>query len=273
MGSWRSSITGDTMRGLTPFLCLLGLVCSMDMMEPETNKMVHDMVDVIESGLSEHDERDPRALFISLTLTSTSTNLATATVTSTVTASCYTATAASLDACTTTTTTTTTTSAASTGRKKRSAFHYMNMKDKFMNTVHDFAADAKVTVDGEEVDINMILPTSSHATEARSDFDDLNAGTMFTNNEAPGLMSGSMEWNEVAVAGGRALHNGCGRSDALPEKRPRIIALANEVVTKDLTSTETVTETAATTKTFTVELACTPSGFTFAIASCTAATG
>ena len=93
------------MRGLTPFLCLLGLVCSMDMMEPETNKMVHDMVDVIESGLSEHDERDPRALFISLTLTSTSTNLATATVTSTVTASCYTATAASLDACTTTTTT------------------------------------------------------------------------------------------------------------------------------------------------------------------------
>ena len=102
-------------------------------------------------------------------------------------------------------------------------------------------------------------------------------------------MSGSMEWNEVAVAGGSALHNGCGRSDALPEKRPRIIALANEVVTKDLTSTETVTETAATTKTFTVEvtpdkeiiennnpvkifqLACTPSGFTFAIASCTAA--
>ena len=58
----------------------------------------------------------------------------------------------------------------------------MNMKDKFMNTVHDFAADAKVTVDGEEVDINMILPTSSHATEARSDFDELNAGTMFTNN-------------------------------------------------------------------------------------------
>jgi len=147
------------------------------------------------------------------------------------------------------------------------------MKDKFMSEVHDFAADAKVTVEGEEVDINMILPTSSHTTEARSDFDDINAQTMFTNNEAPGLMSGSMEWNEVAVAGGRALHNGCGRSDALPEKRPRIIALQNEVVTKDLTSTTTVIETAAATKTFTVELACTPSGFTFAIPSCTAATG
>merc|ERR1712117_756523 len=103
-------------------------------MEPETNKMVHDMVDVIESGLSEHDERDPRALFISLTLTSTSTNLATATVTSTVTASCYTATAASLDACTTTTTTTTV-------APRRQRVH-MSRREDFMDTIYDFMQGA-----------------------------------------------------------------------------------------------------------------------------------
>merc|ERR1711936_553606 len=110
-------------------------------------------------------------------------------------------------------------------------------------------------VNGKEVDINMILPTSSHVTEARSDLDD-NAQTMFTHTDAPGLLSGRMEWSEVA------------------EKRARIIALQNEVVTKNLTSTSTVTSTAATTATFSVTLAsCTTSGFTFGVPLCTASTG
>jgi len=130
--------------------------------------------------------------------------------------------------------------------------------------------DTKVTLDGKEVDINMILPTSSHAME-RFDLED-EAQTMYTNLDAPGLQSGRMEWSEVAVDSTSGLGSNCGRSGHSHEKRPRIIALQNEVVTKNLTSTATVMETAAATATFSVTLAsCTSSGFTFAIPMCTAA--
>merc|ERR1712038_218156 len=131
----------------------------------------------------------------------------------------------------------------------------------------DYMQDAKVTLNGKEVDIDMILPTSSHAQE-RSDLDDQ---TMYTNLDAPGLQSGRMEWSEVAVD--TPMHSNCGRSGhhGGSEKRARIIALQNEVVTKNLTSTSTITSTAATTKTFTIGLACTSSGATFAIPMCTAA--
>merc|ERR1711913_204245 len=68
------ALLSPTMKGFLPFLCLLGFVVSMhEPMDAHTNKMVNEMVDVIESGLSENREADPRALFISLTLTSTST--------------------------------------------------------------------------------------------------------------------------------------------------------------------------------------------------------
>merc|ERR1712141_354118 len=175
------------------------------MPESETNKMIREMGDVIEAGLIEPSQGDPRALFISLTLTSTSTSLATATVTSTVTASCYTPTTA-LSACTTTTTTTTT--AAATGRKKRGV--HMNRRDDLMDTIYDYMQDTKVTLDGKEVDINMILPTSSHAME-RFDLED-EAQTMYTNLDAPGLQSGRMEWSEVAVDSTSGLGSNCGRS-------------------------------------------------------------
>merc|ERR1711881_44102 len=93
----------------------------------------------------------------------------------------------------------------------------------------------------------------------------------YTNLDAPGLQSGRMERSEVAVDSTSGLGSNCGRSGHSHEKRPRIIALQNEVVTKNLTSTHTVTETAAATKTFTIGLACTPSGFSFGIDMCTAA--
>merc|ERR1711953_1244489 len=133
------------------------------------------MGDVIEAGLIEPSHGDARALFISLTLTSTSTSLATATVTSTVTASCWTPSSGTLSACTTTTTATTTTTttttptttAASSGRRKRLV--HMNSRAEFMDTIDDYMQDARVTLNGKEVDINMILPTSTHA---RSDLED-----------------------------------------------------------------------------------------------------
>merc|ERR1712156_1359993 len=208
--------------------------------------MVNEMVDVIESGLSENREADPRALFISLTLTSTSTlPIVTTTVTRNTAAFCWSS-SGSLSACTTTTaatttttagtttttTATTTTTVASTGRKKRSPYHIMNMKEQFEHTVQDFV-DARVFLDGKEVSIDMILPTSSHASE-RSDLEDMLAEqTMYTNKDAPGLMSGRMEWSEVGIESGN-LHKPCGRSDKVtPEKRPRIIALQNEEVSRE----------------------------------------
>merc|ERR1712228_261237 len=121
--------------------------------------------------------------------------------------------------------------------------------------------------DEKEVDNSMILPTSTHA---RSDLED-EAPTMYTNLDAPGLQSGRIEWSEVAVDSTTGLGSNCGRSGHSHEKRPRIIALQNEVVMKNLTSTLTVLETAAATQTFSISLACTSSGFSFAIPECTAA--
>merc|ERR1719340_358993 len=115
--TWRTHTRGK-MRGTFLLMCLIGLTIAEDvpqLTEDET-MMVNEMMDVIESGLGNPQDKRDRALFISLTLTSTSTDLMTATVTETVTASCYSPT---LSECTTTTTTTTTT-AASTGRKRRS---------------------------------------------------------------------------------------------------------------------------------------------------------
>ena len=48
-----------------------------------------------------------------------------------------------------------------------------------MDTIYDYMEGVKVTSDGEEVDINMILPTSSHAME-RFDLEE-EAQTMYTN--------------------------------------------------------------------------------------------
>ena len=48
-----------------------------------------------------------------------------------------------------------------------------------MDTIYDYMQGVTVTADGEEVDINMILPTSSHAME-RFDLQD-EAQTMYTN--------------------------------------------------------------------------------------------
>merc|ERR1712223_2213018 len=266
------ALLSPTMKGFLPFLCLLGFVVSMhEPMDAHTNKMVNEMVDVIESGLSENREADPRALFISLTLTSTSTlPIVTTTVTRNTAAFCWSS-SGSLSAGTTTTTATTTTTVAANGRKKRSPYHMMNMKEQFEHTVQDFV-DARVFLDGKEVSIDMILPTSSHASE-RSDLEDMLAEqTMYTNKDAPGLMSGRMEWSEVGIESGN-LHKPCGRSDKVtPEKRPRIIALQNEIVTRTLTSTSTVFSTTAT-RTFMIEAACTPSTFTgFAVPACASAT-
>merc|ERR1712029_1107812 len=95
-------------------------------------------------------------------------------------------------------------------------------------------------------------------------FDVLDADLVVNSNVE--LESGSLTWKEVAIDG--RSRSSCARSDHGDEKRARIIALANEVVTLSLTSTSTITETAATTKTFSVAVPCTTAGFSFCVSMC-----
>merc|ERR1712079_897440 len=72
-------------------LCLLsGWATSLPstLIEPQTTKMIHDMMDVIESGMEDPVEGQARAFWIGLTLPSTSTSLETATVATTTTVRC-----------------------------------------------------------------------------------------------------------------------------------------------------------------------------------------
>merc|ERR1719328_539567 len=226
-------------------------------------------MDVIDSGLTRDADADAkaRALFISLTLTSTTT------ITTTETASC------AANAAGGNTFTECTTAAATTARSlnigRNGDFivdHIIQMSDENMDgefmavaeEYDEFEGDVTVhkVVNGQsqKVSISEILPTRTQRKGLDVDF--------VVNAEDTELQSGSMSWSEASVD---KAHSGCGRS-ALGEneKRARILALANEVVTKDLTSTSTVTETAADTVTFSVGVACTSAGFTFAVPLCTA---
>merc|ERR1719361_1666003 len=95
-------------------LLLAGLAASLPatLIEPTANKMVHDMMDAIESGMEDPVEdvegRGRNFWLISVTLTSTSTVLETASVTTTIPPSCVDGTFMECTATTTTTTTTTT---------------------------------------------------------------------------------------------------------------------------------------------------------------------
>lgn len=105
----------------------------------------------------------------------------------------------------------------------------------------------------QEVSISEIMPSKTQRKTLDVDF--------VVNSDETELQSGSMSWSEASVD---KAHSACGRSGLGGDnKRARILALANEVVTKDLTSTHTVTEQAADTVTFMVNVVCTNAGFMF----------
>merc|ERR1712012_1016568 len=189
------------MKGLQ-ILCLVGLsIASQQKLDSANAKMVNEMMDAVESGLETPGDGEARALFLTVTLTSTSTNLATATVTSTVTNTCaavtYTGT------CTTPTTT-------AAPRNARDIVKYY--------------------LDGSEVPIHEIMPST--VDESRSDLDALNAD-LIMDADAPSVMSGSMSWSDVLV---KKTPSACGR-DAHDNHRRQVIALANENVALNLTTT------------------------------------
>merc|ERR1711879_549634 len=201
--------------------------------------MVNKMMDVIDSGLKRDavDDEKARALFISLTLTATTT------------------TARSL-------------------LPRNGDFivdHIIQMSDEDMDGELMAVADEFDQFDGEvsvhkvvngkrqKAAISEIMPSRTQRSGLNVDF--------VVNADETDLQSGSMSWSEASVD---QSHKACGRSSFGDEKRARILALQNEVVTKDLTSTTYTTETAAATVTFSVNVACTSSGFTFAVPLCTA---
>merc|ERR1739838_1147408 len=117
------------------------------------------------------------------------------------------------------------------------------------------------TSHGKPVDISAILPSKT-MPESRSDLEIYNADGIIT-DDVSNMQSGQISWQEMAVQG---LHS-CGRSNE--QKRPRFIALQQEVVAKNLTKIVTETATATETVTFSVQLqTCTQAGFTFAVEAC-----
>merc|ERR1712227_501903 len=211
------------MKGLQ-ILCLVGLsIASQQKLDSANAKMVNEMMDAVESGLETPGEGEARALFLTVTLTSTSTNLATATVTPTVTNTCA--------AVTYTGTCTTPTTAAP--RNARDIVKYY--------------------LDGSEVPIHEIMPST--VDESRSDLDALNAD-LIMDADAPSVMSGSMSWSDVLV---KKTPSACGRDAHDNHRRQRVIALANENVALNLTTTTTELSTAAATVTVSATLSCTVS--------------
>merc|ERR1711893_330231 len=262
----------DKMKVALTVICLFGLAFAdprQGLNEKDT-EMVNKMMDVIDSSLERDADADEkaRALFISLPLTSTTTNLATATITTTSTASCVSNAGGGFTECT-----------EGSGSGARAADfivdHIIGMSDETMDGEYmaveedeefqgnGFEGEVSVhkVVNGksQKVSISEIMPTRTQRSELNVDY--------VVNADETSLQSGSMSWSEASVD---KAHKQCGRSDFDSDKRARILALANEVVTKDLTSTSTVTETAAATVTFSVGVACTSSGFTFAAPLCTA---
>merc|ERR1712228_560086 len=129
---------------------------------------------------------------------------------------------------------------------------FMAVADEYDEFEGDVTVHKVVNGQSQKVSIFEILPTRTQRKGLDVDF--------VVNAEDTELQSGSMSWSEASVD---KAHSGCGRSSlGENEKRARILALANEVVTKDLTSTSTVTETAAATVTFSVGVTCTSAGFT-----------
>lgn len=259
------------MRVALTVLCLFGLALGgvREGLSDDDTAMVNKMMDVLDSGLNADagvDEKG-RALFISLTLTSTSTNLATATVTTTETASCVANAAGGTSFTDCAAAAATTARSLSIGRNGDFIVDHIiqmsdeNMDNEFMAVAEEFDEfEGEITVHkvyngkSQKASISDILPTRTQSKGLKADF-------VVNADETSELQSGSISWSEASVD---KAHSACGRSGLEGEnKRARILALANEVVTKSLTSTSTITETAANTVTFSVQVACTNAGFMF----------
>jgi len=221
-------------------LLTLTLVQSGPAPMDEIESSVNEVMDVVESSLS--DEVEGRALFITLNITQATTSTYTATMNTTSTASCYTTTAAITNC---------TTSARALEPE---------------GSVSTMESQVVTRSDGKAATLADIMPTkplehqADHKMNAMPLHLDANAfdGIVYQNNP---LQSGRIEWQEVKAEG----LSGCGRSG---NRRPRIVIPQIVSSTVNFTSTSTSTATAAATVTFTVLPSCTTAGFSFAVPAC-----
>jgi len=264
------------MISLLPLLLLSGWAASLPstLIEPPAHKMIHDVMDVIESGMEEPVQGQGRAFWIGLTLTSTSTSLITDTVTTTVTASCVDGMFMECGDTMSTTempTTVMPTTTQAVPRRKNKNKKNKNKKNKnknknktrqeLLDLVDDIYRDAVVTDEfGQERDVSVLLPDLARSLEI--DYTSLDN----TVQDVPSLQGGQLRWSEMIMEGQET--PACSRKDL--GKRPRIFTVDNVVETVTYTSTSTIIETGFNTATFTVSLdSCTTAGFTFAVPMCT----
>jgi len=195
-------------------------------------------------------------------MTSSATDSATTSAATTTSATATTSDAATTSATTTSSDSATTSASTDTATTTAAATTRAVELQRSLDDFNNLPSAIVTTSNGETVDINMILPSKVEPLKERADELELfNADGLIS--EGHNMQSGKIEWNEMAVQG---LHT-CGRSNI--EKRPRFIALQQEQITKNLTSTVVVTETAMETVTFNVQLQqCTTAGFTFAVPQC-----
>jgi len=257
------------MISLLPLLLLSGWAAGLPstLIEPPAHKMIHDVMDVIESGMEDPAEGQGRAFWIGLTLTTTSTSLMTDTVTTTVTPFCI---DGMFMECGDTTVMPTTTQAVPRRKNKNKNKKNKNKKNKnkkknktrqeLLDLVDDIYREAVVTDEfGQERDVSVLLPELESLRRLKID----NTDEM---EEVPSLQAGQLRWSEMLMESQET--PACSRKDL--GKRPRIITVDKVTETKTFTTTSTITETGFSTATFTVSLAsCTPVGFTFAVALCT----
>jgi len=212
----------------------------------EVESSVNEMMDLVESSLS--DQVEGRAFFINVTFTESITSTYTAVFNSTVTPSCYTTTAAIAN-CTT-----------STARALEPEAEMAPMESAVVTRS-----------DGVPASLADIMPTpalDSHHPEKmnaqphhRLDPNQFDA-VVYPNEP---LQSGRIEWQEVKAEG----LQGCGRSGN--GRRPRIVMPTVVTSTVNFTSTSTSVMTATTSLiTFTIPpvVTCTTAGFMFTVPAC-----
>merc|ERR1711953_376498 len=208
MGSVQSPIITCRMHlSLLSLFLLSGWATSLPstLIEPQTTKMIHDMMDVIESGMEDPVEGQARAFWIGLTLTSTSTSLETATVTTTSAVRCI---EGMFTECGDTTMVPETTPVATTPaapRKKKHGKHHQKKKNKknmknssrkedLLDIVDDVYRNAVVTdEDGVEMDVSVLMPELARSAE----IDQLME--YYARDDVSSLQSGQLRWSEMEM--------------------------------------------------------------------------
>jgi len=206
--------------------------------------MLNEMLDLVESGLEQGQNREGKSNFLMVELTLTTSIQKTATSTRTTTASCV---AGTFTEC----------SRVSEGLQE--ARNLKHPRDAFPEAI-------VTTSSGATVDISEILPSRVESPRARSGdiehafLQDLEVDGILGRT----LSAGSLSWSELEMV---SAPKSCGRSDS--PRRPRFVQVASQTVSTELTSTMTETLADTRTVTFNVEgISCTAAGFSFGVAMC-----